>query len=80
MKVDARNKTHQRAYRIYLDGVDISEIVQTADDIAHEVEVVLRNPRGQIIRGNGGVLKATVRGHVVIVVNSNTVPMRSTVQ
>lgn len=79
MKVDARNPEHVRTYRIYLDGVDVSEIVQTADDIAHEVEVVIRNRKGQLIRGNGGVLKATVRGHVTIIANANLAPMSPTV-
>lgn len=80
MKVDARNRDHRARYRIFLDGVDITTAVQEADDLAHEVVVVVRDPQGKPVRGNGGLLKATVRGHVVIVSNSNLPAMPSRVQ
>lgn len=80
MKIDARNREHRTRYRVYLDGVDVSTCVQEADDLAHEITVVVRDPQGKPLRGRNGFLKATVRGHVVIVSNTNTAPMSPTVQ
>lgn len=80
MKVDARNREHRARYRIFLDGIDVTTCVQEADDIAHEVTVVVRDPQGKPVRGNRGLLKATVRGHVVIVSNANLPAMSPLVQ
>lgn len=80
MKVDARHADHCLSYRIFLDGVDITTCVQQADDIANEVTVVVRDPQGKPVCGRGGFLKATVRGHVVIVSNSNMPAMPTLVQ
>lgn len=80
MKVDARNREHRERYRIFLDGVDVTTCVQEADDIACEVTVVVRDSQGKPMRGNRGFLKATLRGHVVIVSGVNTPPMSNLVQ
>lgn len=67
MKIEARNREHRERYEVYLDGVNVSDCCQTADDVAHEVTVLVRRPSGDLVKHDGRVLKATVRGHVSIV-------------
>lgn len=68
MKIEARNREHRERYEVYLDGVDVSDCVKAADDVAHEVVIVIRRPSGRLVRDDQGhVLTATGRGHVVIV-------------
>jgi hypothetical protein len=67
MKVRASNPQHRARYVIFLDGIDVSDCVTEADDIAHEVTVVVRRPNGEKIYNQGRQLTAVVRGYVAIV-------------
>lgn len=67
MKIQASNPQHRARYVVFLDGLDISDCVTEADDIAHEVTVMVRHPNGQKVVRNGRYLTAVVRGHVAIV-------------
>jgi hypothetical protein len=67
MKIVASNPEHRARYVVFLDGLDISDCVTQADDIAHEVVVVVRRPNGQKVRNEGKILTAVVRGHVSII-------------
>jgi hypothetical protein len=67
MKIEARNREHRERYEVYLDGVNVSDCVQTADDVAHEVTMLIRRPSGELVKRDGRVLKVTTHGHVVIV-------------
>lgn len=67
MKVRAQDGNNKTRYSILLEGVDISECVAEADDVSHEVTVVIRDSLGQLVRGPKGVLTARIYGHVTIV-------------
>lgn len=71
MKISATNRDHRARYTVYLDGVDVSDCVQEADDVAHTVTLVIRRPDGSLVRLGTRVLKATVFGHVTIVSRAN---------
>lgn len=67
MKVQASDLAHRAKYEIYLDGVNISDAVVDADDVAHIVRVVVRDAKGQPFRRDGVPLGAVLHGHVAIV-------------
>jgi len=71
VKIEARNAEHVRRYEVYLDGVNVSDCVKEADDIAHEVVAIIRRPDGSLVRNQGRVLTAVVRGQVTIVSKVN---------
>jgi hypothetical protein len=76
MIVDARKRADRERYSVLLDGFDISEAIQTADDVAHEVTIVLRKPNGEPFRrADQAVLTATVRGRVTLVPRVNAAQM-----
>jgi elongation factor P--beta-lysine ligase len=67
MKILASNREHRERYEVYLDGVNVSDCVTEADDILHQVEIVVRRPTGDKVRRGHKVLTATAMGHVAIV-------------
>lgn len=73
MKIHATNREHRERYEVYLDGVNVSDCVTQADDIAHQVEIVVRRPNGDKVRRGEKVLTATAIGHVAIVAKVNRI-------
>lgn len=72
MKIHASNPMHRARYEVWVDGLNISNTIQEADDIAHEVWCVVRRPDGTPVRRpDGKVLLALVRGQVTIVSRIN---------
>jgi hypothetical protein len=72
VKVSAANKDDALRYEIYLDGVNVSNVVTQADDVAHQVVFVIRTPDGNVLRrADGKALTVKGDGHVAIVSKIN---------
>ena len=68
MKVDCRNNPNDCAYRVFVDGADVSDFCYAADDLAGTAECYLLNEKGEMVINfaKNDVLTRTIKGRVEI--------------